>query len=173
MPLNTYVLLHSESPFFFDMLCGTTEKIDKINVVPQEYKKYLPISVKQSYECVIVNGLVFIEASEEYLQTLSHMKIINIQQEKELLPFKREQHKTILLADVLYDNIIDELSNKYRKNNLPYISAGNDTYHMTKLSRKMNNIQIKNINDLFNFGKIELITLRYSENKLIRLPFTV
>ena len=155
------------------MLCGTTEKIDKINVVPQEYKKYLPISVKQSYECVIVNGLVFIEASEEYLQTLSHMKIINIQQEKELLPFKREQHKTILLADVLYDNIIDELSNKYRKNNLPYISAGNDTYHMTKLSRKMNNIQIKNINDLFNFGKIELITLRYSENKLIRLPFTV
>lgn len=149
IPIQTYILLHNEiKSFSFKVIYNNEKKLKKKKeIIPCSYKSYLSIPINSNYICYIIKGLVFMELSIEYLESIPHY--VNIEGEiKEAYNTKYNnlQKKKVVLVDTLYGNIPQKYEDLYKLNNLPSIQD-NDKFNIVIL-KKINDKYIKSIEDL-------------------------
>lgn len=174
LPLSSYILLHNEiTNYTFDMIYNNEKQNTfRINVIPNNYKKDLTITPDFNYQCLIINGLVFIQASEEYLKSLSVIDIEGDLKNEFERPINSQGNKLLILVDVLYEKISDNLGNIYRTNNLPLINIEKSKYFIPIL-KKINGEHIKNIQDIsyLTYPNISSLILRNDKNRDIRVSY--
>lgn len=178
VPFETYILLHNEiMAFTLDIMYNNDKQtMIKINISPIDYKKYLNIPVNYNPKCLIVKGMVFIEASEEYLKSLPIIEIDGSLKKIYEAKYSDLQNKTIILVDILFDKISDELAHIYRTNKLPIINIEKTKYYIP-ICKKIHMHRIKSFDMIKeyknNLSNAPNIILQIDKNKEIKLSFNL
>lgn len=166
IPIETYILLYNELDSIEIEYYNKRYMNGKIiNVVPIDYKEYLLINVKNNNRCLIIHGMVFIEANEEYLQRMNiniRGYLTNMYERK----YDMNNRKIMILVDILYDKISNEIERIYRKNDLPMINIENNSYYIPVL-RKYGEIIVRNFDT--KLEKSNIIIMSKEMNKQMKI----
>ena len=173
LPLDTYVLLNNQYTSFTIDLISNNEKQTQttLNTKPIDYKKYSTIPLKYNYKCIIIKGLVFVEANEEYLKSLRFIEYRGALKDVYNKKFSYSQNKSLILVDILFDKIHDDnIIDKYKEHNLPLINIEKSKYYIP-IMKKIYSFNATNIENIykqigsFNFSPMPLHLIINNKNK--------
>lgn len=158
MKIDTYLLLHNGIQ---NILCEVLYNTDKgtkskVTITPYDYKKYLSVLTTDNERCIVIHGLVFIEAHEKILDTFKLRP-------KDLYSVEDKHH--FILVDILRDKIDMNINEMYENEKIES-SLSSLKIH------KINNQKINNINDIQNIKldgdlKIQMIDIFDNNKKTI------
>jgi hypothetical protein len=162
IPLNTYILLHNDCDIFkFNIVQIENEtcKESTVNINPLQVIDASNINIYTSDKFLIWNNLVFTELSEELLIDYNNKGISIIG--TSCTKFKNYTGKTIVLIDIIYKDLDDDIKKIYDSYGLPLVNENGRNYYLPYVS-KINN---KKIDSLETMEKVlqtnEIITINF------------
>lgn len=151
VPLDTYFILKNKKKYKFNYYTKSNNNYIQItrNIYSIPLEKYIKFNLEHNYKLINYKGLIITEMSEELLNYYDNLdiKISGLIEDYYNNCYTFENKKIIIIINIEYDNISQDLSKVYKKIGLPLIKDIDDKYNIPIIT-KVNKIKINNLVDI-------------------------
>jgi hypothetical protein len=189
-PFSTYIALNYKCDDIIELniLRSNKEKIKnkKIKVKSRPIWTMKYIKIKSNTKFCNLNGLIFIEMNEEFIEICRNNEIILDNSIMKYLinePYRDNNKTIVILVDIIRDDIVEDDIQLYNSLGLPFIrskencyeiKADNTKYRMA-IAKKINGKNITNLSVLCEehgkINKTEILKLEIGNSKNIGITF--